>query len=448
MGWNTFLRSAGIREFHFRSYDNAVKHFNSVKPIRGRQEECRPFGGNRGYTQCKITHDGLADKVTAMLYDTECVSIYADRTMHINYGGWLSPSTTAFIEAVFPTRFGRVYVKRGRAIYVAPNQDNTTPQREYPIPKEGIWIQANEDWSSADIYASGENKTLNKAMLTGTQYVYKADRRAMNGIRKTLKPLIDYIRVTGAMNEVYEGTEMLEVFPEVAQEYKDRTAKIRYQRELAVAEARKTGNTNNYSRNTRDLPTQYLWAIESIIPTMLAYPTIGMLSEASSRIQAHGIPAFADVGKHEDKSWLESYAINLGKAYPRYMDVLHRLSNLVSGKFKQDGQEAMELRKTILSIVVTTNYRLQSFGYGTSMVMDNAHVGDDIIEVPKTAYQVPASAIENYVIELIKYLYADVVFKKEEVPLGVLPSVQNMKYMRTHEYLVSNTPLLTARPTF
>jgi hypothetical protein len=108
----------------------------------------------------------------------------------------------------------------------------------------------------------------------------------------------------------------------------------------------------------------------------------------------------------------------------------------------------MELRKTILSIVVTTNYRLQSFGYGAGMVMANAHVGDDIIEVPKTAYQVPASAIENYVIELIKYLYADVVFKKEEVPLGVLPSVQNMKYIRTHEYLVSNTPLLTARPTF
>jgi hypothetical protein len=172
-----------------------------------------------------------------MLYDTECVSIYADRTIHINYGGWLSPSTTAFIEAVFPTRFGRVYVKRGRAIYVAPINEargdgcilenlivegteqvvrTASAQREYPIPKEGIWIQANEDWSSADIYASGENKTLNKAMLTGTQYAYKADRRAMNSIRKTLKPLIDYIRVTGAMNEVYEGTEMLEVFPEVA----------------------------------------------------------------------------------------------------------------------------------------------------------------------------------------------------------------------------------------
>jgi hypothetical protein len=448
MGWNTFLRSAGIREFHFRTYDNAVKHFNSVKPIRGRKEECRPFGVNRGYTQCKITHDALADKVTAMLYDTECVSIFADKTLHVNYGGWLSPSTTAFIEAVLPTRFGRVYVKRGRAIYVAPNQDNTTPQREYPIPKEGIWIQANEDWSSADIYASGENKTLNKAMLTGTQYVYKADRRAMNGIRKTLKPLIDYIRVTGAMNEVYEGTEMLEVFPEVAQEYLTRTAKIRYQQELAMEEQRKSGNPNMYARNTRDLPTQYLWAIESIIPTMLAYPTIGMLSEFSNRLQLHGIPAIADVGKNRDKSWLDSYATNLGNAYPRYIGVLHRLADLASGKFKQDGHEAMELRKTILSIVVTTNYRLQSFGYGTSMVMDNAHVGDDIIEVPKTAYQVPASAIENYVIELIKYLYADVVFKKEEVPLGVLPSVQNMKYMRTHEYLVSNTPLLTARPTF
>jgi hypothetical protein len=79
MGWNTFLQSAGIRSYNFNTYEGALAHFNAVKPIRGITPDLKPLGSNRTYKNCKITHDPLTDSVSAKLYDTACVTIYADR---------------------------------------------------------------------------------------------------------------------------------------------------------------------------------------------------------------------------------------------------------------------------------------------------------------------------------------------------------------------------------
>ena len=94
MAWNTFVSSGGINSNHFDDYDSALKHYQSVKPIRGRAGDQRPLGKNRSaYSHCQIKHDPLLDRVSAVLYDTECVSIHADGLIKIQTGSWVTRLT-------------------------------------------------------------------------------------------------------------------------------------------------------------------------------------------------------------------------------------------------------------------------------------------------------------------------------------------------------------------
>jgi hypothetical protein len=58
---------------------------------------------------------------------------------------------------------------------------------------------------------------------------------------------------------------------------------------------------------------------------------------------------------------------------------------------------------------------------------------------------VSGSQIESYFVDLIKYVYADKIFNKIEVPSGTMPKQTNNKYVVVHEFLAKNTDIVTER---
>jgi hypothetical protein len=67
------------------------------------------------------------------------------------------------------------------------------------------------------------------------------------------------------------------------------------------------------------------------------------------------------------------------------------------------------------------------------------------VEIPHLAYDYNVVAMEGYIIDVIKYLYADLIFKKVEVEQGVLPSLTNEKYVLANQYLIKEQDIVTRR---
>ena len=398
--WNTFMSSAGIRSKTFDTYESALEHYDNVKPIRGRSPELRPLGSNRAYTQCQIVHNPLVDSVSAKLYDTECVTIFDNGLIKLNRGYWLSPSTANFIEAVLPTKFGRVNLSRRRMIYT-----NRTGQ-EYIIPDDGLLLQATEDWSSADVIQS---------KLPDTKlYEYKADRKVMNAIRKNIKPFLDTVAVMSSMSTTYDMQEITHFYPEVVTQYVDDYNE--HNRKMKLKEEGNKEYENYYG---------YFYGSHILRHSIIKYasmPRLANLSGLAETIKARG----------GDTTGIEG-------GYRQHKDFgVSKFLSLVDNLFKDDAET---VRKTMASVACNE----ASYGYESREEQTKVPTLFGDVELPRIVYEYNAVAMEGYIIDVIKYLYADLIFKRVEVEQGVLPSLTNEKYVLANQYLIKEQDIVTRR---
>jgi hypothetical protein len=113
--------------------------------------------------------------------------------------------------------------------------------------------------------------------------------------------------------------------------------------------------------------------------------------------------------------------------------------SIISNLFSDNAET---VRKMMLRVVTNgSSYAKQ--------VRHDAEVGVDTmfgkVNLPEIEWQVSGSTIENYIIDVIKYVYADLIFKKVEVSQGVLPSTRNEKYVLCNKYLVEQEDIITRR---
>ena len=410
MAWNSFYSSAGIRSDHFATYDRALAHFNSVKPIRGRTPELRPLGTNRSYTQCEITYNSLTDTVSAVLYGTECVSIDDAGMIRLSTGSWITPSTANFIDAVLPSDFGSVYLKRRRLVYKARDG------KEYVIPRDGgLYLHANKDWTKVEVIDT-------QPAVVETKYDYKADRKVMNAIRKQYSGFLAMLDVMSAMSLDYESGEICEYFPDVATAYieaqnKHEADQREIDRKIMSGELHKTSvHRWNFNKN---------WALRQEIENHASLPSLSYL---------HDMGAGLKVSDLRNGYTLDRYRNTINDKLPRYLQAL------------QDGlsNDIQTVRRLMLSIVPNLSYAHSSGGYGEELTTKVDTLFGEVT-IPLLTYTVGTSSIEHFFMDIIKYVYADKIFKKVEVPSGTLPSDSNEKYVLVNEYLSKNSDILTQR---
>jgi len=407
MSWNAFISSGGVRSSTFADYDTARKHFETVKPIRGRTPELRPLGSNRAYTQCQINVDELTWGVSATLYGTQCVTIYPDKTIRLATGSWLTPSTANFIDAVLPSKFGSVYLKRRRLIY-----KNTVGQ-EYVVPADGLMLRATEDWAHADVKVDADNAPK--------LYEYKADRKVLNSVRKTIKPLLDTVHVMSSMSCNYSVHEVAQYFPNVINEYVESVNEHKRKMQLKEEGDEEHKNYYGYFYGT--------YALRNLIANKAGLPAIRNLSEMGEYYKKHILSAKGTLHQH-----------TLGKdKINTYLSTIDKVFN-ASKPSNQDDAEG--IRKLMLSVV------LNDSSYATEIrnnpeVMVYTLFGE--VPIGNLMWSMSGDTLENYFIEVIKYVYADLIFKQVEVPYGTLPSTANDKYVYCNKYLVEHEDILTRR---
>lgn len=416
--WNTFMSSALIRSSKFETYETALAHWTSVKPIRGRSVELRPMGSNRGYTQCEVKNDPLSQTISAWLYNTECVSIDITGHIRISTGGWVSPSTMSFINAVLPSKYGSVYQKSGKAIYrTAGSVSSGGSIKEYVIPndKVGIMLQVDSDWS-------GANLLDNQTATTEKHYEYKANRKVMNTFRKQYAGFLSMLDVMSAMSSSYETGEIVEHFPEIVPEYLERKAKHEAEDKIREAKCKQTGQTfYKYSFNEA-------WSFRDVIQNATGLPSI---SEVSSQNDNASLYLHSKEVGTEVQKWVGQRLDNLReRIMPLLMEVLNDALST----------DIQTQRRTMIRIATNPSNYAEG-GYG----IDSPKLRVNNIDVPVLKYHVNKSQMEKYLIDTIKFVYADKIFEYVEVPNGSIPSVVNQKYVQINKFLRMSSDILTSR---
>ena len=407
MSWNSYMSSGGVRSSTFTDYDTARKHFETVKPIRGRSPELKPLGSNRAYTQCQIEIDELTWGVSATLYSTQCVTIYPDKTIKLHRDSWLTPSTANFIDAVLPTKFGTVSLRKRRLIY-----KNASGQ-EYVIPQSGLMLQASDDWSTADIKIDVNNEPK--------LYEYKADRKVLNAIRKTIKPLLDTVNVMSAMSSNYTIQEVAQYFPDVINDYVAQVNEHKRKMKLKEEGDEEHQNYYGYFYGT--------YTIRNLVASKAGLPAIRHLSEMGEYYKKNReVQGNLYRNRKMDTDNVVSYLSTIDKVF--------RVSE------PNKPIDAESIRKLMLSIVLNdSNYASEN--RHDPEVTVSTMFGD--VPIGNLMWSASNTTIENYIIDVIKYVYADLIFKQVEVPYGTLPSVANDKYVFCNKYLVEQEDILTRR---
>jgi hypothetical protein len=165
-----------------RDYEHALRHYNSIVPIRG-SNNIRPIcktanGRRRQHQLIKLgTTDGVRS-VQCVLYATTCLMFLANGEVHVTDGGFQTRSTFAFVsgilgEARMFLHQDRTWLTLSHGHYALPVLSNTLRLKRTLAP----------DYE-AD-YEVLNPVPMRKAIL---------DRKAFNQIKKLYAPFRTYVR--------------------------------------------------------------------------------------------------------------------------------------------------------------------------------------------------------------------------------------------------------------
>ena len=166
---------AGIPQLS--TYAQAQAHYNFVKPIRG-DEKVRPLGASRRYKEYRIAKKEYMEDMpmySAAITNSNLVEYYADGRISITSCGYRSPTNIAFLNFVL-MGLGNVASMNGKWYWKPHRSDN---YYYFPIARD-FWLHLDE-----------------RGIPTNPvqEYKYVINRKAMNSVRKTYAPLLEYARL-------------------------------------------------------------------------------------------------------------------------------------------------------------------------------------------------------------------------------------------------------------
>lgn len=419
MSWNTFVSSAGIRSDVFGNYESAKAHYDDVKPIRGRANDQRPLGRNRStYSHCQIKFDPLTDGVSAHLYDTHCLSIYPSGRIELRTGSWVTPSTANFIEACLPSKFGSVYLSKRRVIY------KTRGGKEYIIPKTGCLVlqavgsDGGIGWDICDV-------APNQGEVTASTYEYKADRKVLNQIRKHYAGFLATLDVMSAMSSSYSISEVCEYYPNVALRYVDKVNAFEKKKREDDERAKLNPQNRHYPANFNGQ-----WELRGIVENYAGLPRMTRLSDMANTLKA--------VQEGKDLApWIkQQFKELMEQTIPAYNNALK----------EAESDDVWTLRKLMVGIATNAaSYGHYTGEWGENVKTETVPTNFGEVQVPSLRYDLSKQTIENFFVDIIKYFYADKIFKQVEVPAGTIAKTTNEKYVILNRFLLENSDLVTTR---
>ena len=140
--YNNFITQTE-REFmndRLHAYKYYKSLYESVKPIRGRTEECKPIGQRRRDWET-IEHrvDNGQDVYSARLYNTDVVQYYPDGSIKLLPDSWFTPLTADYMHTHSPFYCYKKYNK----LWV--RLQGNSEDKHFPIPSDGLMLKPTDE---------------------------------------------------------------------------------------------------------------------------------------------------------------------------------------------------------------------------------------------------------------------------------------------------------------
>lgn len=176
-----------------QTYEGALRVFESIKPIRGREPERRPLGQRRDADTYWVRKNDNND-IEYMLYRTPVLTFKPDDTVEVCMGGWNSVSTRQFITQVTGLRVGTqrsvALIGVGGEKYAFAGNDRL----RLKWVASGTGINAG-NWSMLS-FPRQTGLRVNRQAANNVRARYKAFGDYLSGFLKVRKDEHDDVRIT------------------------------------------------------------------------------------------------------------------------------------------------------------------------------------------------------------------------------------------------------------
>jgi hypothetical protein len=182
-----------------RSYEDAVRVFTDIKPIRGGSQSVRRIG--KRSDKHKTLVEEIVDGVKVYKAQLWCSTVvqYYPTHYEISMSGWATVSTMKFIDKVSPactsTKSKREFIPNGYVLEGEP--DIYLYYNGYPI---GVGQRYK--------FAYGSNVPL-EPLRHPVYTKYAVDRTKMAEVRRRLKPFVQYVKAMHGLTqpELFEHSQ-------------------------------------------------------------------------------------------------------------------------------------------------------------------------------------------------------------------------------------------------
>jgi hypothetical protein len=158
-----------------KNHAEAVKRWESIKPIRGRASDERPVGDRRkSHMQIRKNAD---ESVTCVLYSTEVITFYSDNKVRLHVPSvWRTNTSAKFIEDVLGRWRVNTGMKDGDVIVAVKGDD-------------ARYLRVGEN----TIFEVAQGGSLTLLSNDRVHTVFSVNRTEMNALRKTIAPFMKYL---------------------------------------------------------------------------------------------------------------------------------------------------------------------------------------------------------------------------------------------------------------
>ena len=186
MSWG-FGNSAGVKQL--ASYEQAKLKFDKTTPIRGRKEDCRPLGSERRFTDrtirknWRVVDDGFVGQwvvtYSANVWGRDKVEWFPDGKIFIGTGGYSNPTINATINYSISNTYGQLCSYNGKPYFV------TKDGKSYLMTDAGLMLEPTGEGEHGKV-------KIMRPINPKQEHKYRANRKAMNQVRKRYAKFIDY----------------------------------------------------------------------------------------------------------------------------------------------------------------------------------------------------------------------------------------------------------------
>jgi hypothetical protein len=190
MSWG-FGNTAGVKQL--ASYEQAKIKFDNTTPIRGRKEECRPLGSQRQHNDRTIKKNwravddgGVGQWVvtySANVWGRDRVEWFPDGSIWVGTGGYSNPTINSTVNYSIASTYGELYSFNGKPYF------KTKDGKSYVMTTEGLMLEPTGEEKSE--YGGVIAKVM-RPTNPKQEHKYRANRRAMNAVRKRYAKFIEY----------------------------------------------------------------------------------------------------------------------------------------------------------------------------------------------------------------------------------------------------------------